>query len=101
MDQAQLKVHILRERKYYYYYYYYHLLLTIIAWVTNMADTPSWWGLGYADCIPCREVRYPSAKECPRYDKWHLMVRLHIRRSRNCGISLHCHYSLFHFDLEW
>ena len=48
--------------------------------------------------------QYPQQrdKKCLEYDtKLHLIVRLQFRRSGECSIRFHCHYSQVHSDLEW
>ena len=55
----------------------------------------------HTDCIPEKSVRLPP-NECPRYDtKLYLMVRIQFWNFEECGVTLHCHYSLVHSDPEW
>ena len=62
--------------------------------------------LEYAECTPYRRVRLlpptPEKIGCSAYDtKLHLVMRLYFKRSRECGVPLHCHYSQVHSDPEW
>ena len=63
------------------------------------------WGLEYADCIICEEIRLPSSKWNPvsfGLDiKLYLMANLQTSKSKECAVQLYWHYSQFECQLKF
>ena len=74
------------------------IFITTVCDYNRISYTPCKRGLEYADCTPCRKLRPPPKKSCP---KLHLVVRLQFWSSGESGLFLNYHYSQVLFDSKW